>query len=201
MTAVEESAPGRLPATPNPTPGYLVAAGDLLRDSDIRIRPAVPPAEATRALARAMAATEPDSVHRQLLLAALRRRARTEKRRDGARPLPERAVRVLVSYAQTPTPGAVAGFLRNYEQRKAARSARALRLAPLIARDAPRAAAAVADCWQRGVGLTGGDLRRRMGWRPQDVSAILEGLEAAGFVTYDRAARALRPGPRAEGIG
>jgi hypothetical protein len=79
------------PATPEPTPGYLIAAGDLLRDSGIRLRPAVPPAEATKALARAMAATEPDSPHRLLLLAALRQRARTEKRRDGARPLPERA--------------------------------------------------------------------------------------------------------------
>jgi hypothetical protein len=189
------------PATPEPTPGYLIAAGDLLRDSGIRLRPAVPPAEATKALARAMAATEPDSPHRLLLLAALRQRARTEKRRDGARPLPERAVRVLVALGQVPTPGAVAGWLRNQEQRRTARVARDLRLAPVVVRDAPRAAAAVADCWQRGAGLTGGDLRRRMGWRPVDLAAILEGLEAAGFVTYDRATRTLRPGSRAEGSG
>jgi hypothetical protein len=190
------------PATPEPTPGYLIAAGDLLRDSGIRLRPTVPPAEATRALARAMAACEPDDPHRLLLLAALRKRPRTEKKRDGARPLPERAVRVLVGYAQTPSPGAVAGYLRNHEHERIARQARAVRLAPLIAKDAPRAAAAVADCWQqRGVGLTRGDLRRRMGWRPQDVAAFLEGLEAAGVVTFDRATRTLRPGPRAEGSG
>jgi hypothetical protein len=190
------------PAGAEPVPGYLVLAADAIRDSGIRLRPGVPPAEATQALARAMAACEPGSEHRLLLLAALRKRARTEKRRDGARPLPERAVRVLVGYAQTPSPGAVAGFLRNHEHRRIARQARAVRLAPLIAKDADRVAAAVADCWQkRGVGLTGGDLRRRMGWRQQDVAAFLEGLEAAGVLVFDQATRTLRPGPRAEGSG
>ena len=196
MTTV---AVGARPAPPAPGPGYQVLAADLLRDSGIRLRPAVYPEAAAYALAQALVRCEPDSPHRRLLLAALRKRSAGEKKRDGARPIQERAVRVLLMHGQVPTPGAAAGWVRQHEQRRAAQAARAVRLAPLIARDAPRALAEVEACWRnQGTGPTPGDLKRAMRWRPQDLAAILEGLEASGVLVYDRSARVLRPGPRGE---
>ena len=148
----------------------------------------------TAALAKAFAATVPDSPHDRLLSAAL---APTAESAETPRPVAELAVRLLLGRGQVPTAAAVAGQLATFDQRKAAMAAREQRRKQLQSSDGPRAATLVAGHWQaHGRGPTWRELGRAIGWPQREVALTVRALAKAGWLTVGDEPRSLRPGPQ-----
>jgi len=189
----------KLPA--EPTPEALAVAEMLLDRSSLRLRKATP--DRTRqALARVLDAYPPSSLHSALLVASLRRRTPAESKR-GPRPDREQAVRRLLAAGQLPTPGAVAGELRNLKVRRDAETAREIRCAPLLERDGPTIAGAVRDLRRRtGSDPTRSEVRHYMRhkWRYTDGGYILRMLVELGWLAAGRDPGTLKPGPRSRGL-
>lgn len=196
------TAPERTFATAEPTPESDAAAADLLARGDLRMRGSTAPQAAHVALSRVLASHPLNSEHGALLVAALRKRSKAERKR-GPRPDAERAVRMLLELGQVPTPRAVAGQLRNAEIRREAAAARAVRIVPMVDHFAGDIARYVGDYRRRhGTGPGWGQVRRafRRRWRDCDADDILRALVADGWLTATREPGSLAPGPNAKGL-
>jgi hypothetical protein len=172
----------------------LHRAEGLLRRGQLHPEPNVDADRIAVMLARVLDRHDPlQSEHGRLLVAALSPRSKRE-RRAGPRPPAEAAGRRLLAQGQAPWPKAVAAAAERHEAYRQARGRRADRLAPVAARDGPRAAQLVIDFWrERGQPPSPTRLGYGLGWNAHETWALVHQLVNLGWLAVHRGQ--LHPGP------